>query len=544
MVRAGVSLKNVSILVILVVLVAVVVGAGPFALVLAGIWSLVAFCLEYTRKARKNATIAQSQVETNFRYNLCYFGVRHLIPIGIATAFYVLLSCYIHWFSDSLSIDSLIAMQHDFEHVSKSFSDHFKLNEVTIFAVFIAYYLLSCALLAKRRQGNEEMGATAGAGRWLQFRESLVATLHWTVDVYVKYSGQTAVCLATLASFTLFGMQLGEPTKDLQLRIKDVQMGYADVTKETEAKLSERVTTVLYAKIRDTFPPSYREALTLPTQIDRSVESVQQHADDVKSKYEVSVPPDVERTLQDEEARIKKVNELGSDLRIEGTGRQGVPGSTTHNQIEAAKNALHSRQEDKGTELIREGKKRVTLQAEKLGSEQIVLLTKPLTDAIPILEPPIKILAEAVDKILQEGIGKSYDRAMEAAMRNPRDLDAVVEREAKTIVDKTDIKTLVERATPRAQLQSAKLQQTLSSLEESKPLIDHYVTENLAARRSKQNCRDCPEILPSPDLHLPPDINRSPGMGNHDSPGRITSPRPLDPPRVPELRRQRILRRW
>lgn len=542
MVRARVSLKNLSILVALVVLVAVVVGAGPFALVLAGIWSLVAFCLEYTRKIKKNATTAQSQVETDFRYNLCYFGVRHLIPIGIATAFYVLLSCYIHWFRDSLSIDSLITMQQDFEHVSKSFSDHFKLDAKTIFAVLVASYLLDCALLSKRRQGNKEVGATAGVGRWLRFRERLVATLHRAVDVYVKYSGLTAVCLATLASFTLFGIQLGEPTKDLQLRVKDVQMGYADVTKETEAKLSDRVTTVLYAKIRDAFPPSYREALTLPTQIDRSVESVQQHADDAKSKYGISVP-DVERTLRDEEARIKKVNELRSDLRIEGTGRQGVPGSTTHNQIEAAKNALHSRQEDKGTELIREGQRKVTLQVEKLGSEQIVLLTKPLTDAIPILEPLIKTLVEAVDKNLQERIGKSYDRAMETAMRNPRDLDAVVEHEATTVVAETDIKTLVERATPRAQQQSEKLKQTLSSLEENKPLIDHYVTENLTARQSKQNCRDCSEILPSPDSHLPPDINRSPGMGDHDSPGLITSPRPLDPPKVSELRRLRI-RRW
>lgn len=153
--------------------------------------------------------------------------------------------------------------------------------KIEILAVLVVIYLLNCVLLSKRRQGNTEAAATAGAGRELRFGERLVAML----------------------------------------------------------QLSKRVTTTLYAKIGDAFPSSYRDALRLPTQIDDLVETVQQHADHAKSEYGVNVPA-VERTLQDEETRIKKLNELKPDLRIEATGRQSVPASATYNQVEAAKSAF------------------------------------------------------------------------------------------------------------------------------------------------------------------------------------------------------------
>src|SRR5436305_10739007 len=105
-----------------------------------------------------------------------------------------------------------------------------------------------------------------------------------------------------------------------------------------------------------------------------------------------------------------------------------------------------------------------------------------------MLEPLINTLAEAVNKTAQESIGRSYDRVIEAAIQNPQDLETVVEREANTIVDKTDIHTLVERATPRAQQQSEELKKTLSTLPENKLRIDRYVAG----------------ISPLTDPHLPP----------------------------------------
>lgn len=478
-----------------------IIGVGPFVIVLAGIWSLVAFCLNYARRVRKNA-VAAPQFMERFRYHLAASGVRYLIPIGIATAFYVLLWCYSYWFRDSLSEHSLIAMQHAFIRAKLSF-DRVKLSGVKILVGLVAIYLLSCVLLSPQRPGNNEHGGTAGAGNSLRRRARLVATLYRAVGIYSKCSGPLAVLLATLASFTLFGTQLGEPAKNLQLRVKEVQAEYTEVTKRTEAELSERVTSALYTKIRDTFPSSYQEALKLPAEIDSEVKNVQQYADDAKSRYGVS-DPGVERTLQDEQARIKKVNELKSDLRIEDTERKSVPENTTYDQIEAARKALGSHREDKGIELAREGSKKIFLQTETLvGGEQIMRLAEPLISEIPIVEPLMRTFAEACDKTVEEPIGKYYDRVIEAAMQNPQDLEMVVQREANTIVDKTDIHTLVERATPQAQQQSEKLKQTLSSLPENKLRID----------------RDVAEISPLPDAHLPP----------RGSPDRITPPKPVNP---------------
>lgn len=240
-----------------------VISTVPFELVLAGIWSLVAFCLRY-RRARKNTATSQ-QFAARFRYYLAASRVRYLIPIGIAATFYVLLSYYIYLFQDSINRRSPIAMQLFFKRVSEFFFHYFKLSEYAILAILVAIYVLSCVLLSKQLPGDNEEGVTAGAGDWLRFRERLVATLYRSVDVYSKYSGPVAFGLATLASFTFFGMQLREPAKDLQLQVNYVDVGYAEVTKRTEAELSERVTIALYAKIRDTFPSSYQEALKLPT---------------------------------------------------------------------------------------------------------------------------------------------------------------------------------------------------------------------------------------------------------------------------------------
>jgi hypothetical protein len=54
-----------------------------------------------------------------FRYHLCASAVRYLVPVGIAAAFYVLLSIYVSLFAGSVSIDWLITMQRAFEDVSR-----------------------------------------------------------------------------------------------------------------------------------------------------------------------------------------------------------------------------------------------------------------------------------------------------------------------------------------------------------------------------------------------------------------------------------------
>jgi len=72
-------------------------GTCPFALVLFDICILAVYCFRYKRD-RKNSITAQSKFAERFRYNLAAACFRYLVPIGLATAFYVLLSCYVYWF--------------------------------------------------------------------------------------------------------------------------------------------------------------------------------------------------------------------------------------------------------------------------------------------------------------------------------------------------------------------------------------------------------------------------------------------------------------
>jgi len=539
-------------LVAMAALVAVAASVGLFAFVPAVIWSLVAICRAYTRSARKRATAARPHAPAGFRYHLCAQGVLYLVPIGIGATFYVLLALYISWFGGSLSVDSLIALQTAFEDVSAFFADNLKLTEVEVLAVLFAIYLLSCVLLSRWRRGGARAGAAPGTGRRTRFRERLVVTLHRVVDVYGKYSGPIAAGLATLASLTFFGMQLGEPSDDLRLRVKVVQEGYAEIAERTQAELSERVSTKLYAKVKSRFPMSYRTALRLPARIEDLAVDVQHHVDDVESRHGVQVPT-VERALQRATATagIEEVDWPENELRVDDDGRRSAaPGSTTGDQVEAARDNLGSRQRPQGIELISDGHKRVTLHVEKLVGERVVMLTRPLTEAVPILDPLIQAFAEVADTTLQERMEQAYDRAMDAAMRNPEDLEAIVEREARAVVADTDVEPVVERAAPQAEQQAEKLKQTASMLEEAKPLIDRQAADHLAARRPKAPpegsargpkpgpllSRHLPEIsrpLPS-DLYRPhlyrPRIRRySPWSDSIDPPRTYTPPK-LRPP--------------
>jgi hypothetical protein len=535
------------VLVVALALVAALAGGGPFAVVFACVWVLVAFCRGYSRNVPG---------ASGFRYHLSTCAVNYLIPVGVATAFYVLLSVYLSWFGDALSLDWLIAMQRTFEDISTFFAKTFKLSELEVLTVLVGIYLLSVLLLS----GRDERKRNFAAENETRFRTRVVTTMHRGVDVYGKYSGAVAVGLATLASFTFFGMHLGEPSKDIQLRVKVAQQGYADIAKRAQAELSQHVSTNLYGKVKAAFPPSYQDALGLPGRIDAMVADVRQHADNARSSYDVTIAS-VEGTVRRETARINKVGALASELRIEAGDRPGTPGNLTYDRVESVRDGL-PRQKAEGTELVQEGHKRVTLQAEKLVGERIMALTKPLIQAVPVLEPLLQTFAEAADRTLQERLGKAYDRVLAAVLRDPRTLNKTVDREAKAVVAATDVQPLARHATPQAQQRIDALRLTMSSLAAAEPLIDRRVTAEIS-RRSSARLSELPDLslewprlpeLPQiylpppesysfdryrPDLYGPSGSYRPPELGGYGGEyggsGRIAPPKPPVVPEVPRI---------
>lgn len=448
-------------LAVAVVLVAAFV-VGPFALVVGAVWGLVRYCRGYTRR------FAAEQVREGpgFRYHLASFGVLYLVPIGVAVTAYFLLSAYLQWFGDTSGVGWLISLQRFFEAVSRFFSDNLKLSEFSVFAVLIGVYLVTCLLLARRDAGPWRGRTAAGLGR--------------AADFYTKYSGPAAAGLATLASLTLFGMQVGVPATDLQVKFKVAQQGYAEVTKKIEAGLAERVAGKLYDKVEAAFPQSYRDALaTRRTQLPDLLDSARSSAAQAKP-FDVSLPA-VDEALRAETVSEEKMAGIEPELRVEATGRD-APREVTPAQVEAARAVVDARPAEPGINLVSDSRKKVTLQVEKVATEWIVSLTKPLTDAVPFLDPLVQAFVEAADKGLQDRLGKAYDRLADVVLRAPENLGAAVDREAADLVRQTDVGKPVAHATPRAQELARTFATTVSALRDGPGQLDQKVTEVITAR--------------------------------------------------------------
>ncbi|HZB31691.1 MAG TPA: hypothetical protein VE465_16140 [Streptosporangiaceae bacterium] len=516
-------------------LMAVAAIVNPFASVVVGIWALVAFCLRYKRAAERGAPPAGPR---GFRYHLCAFGVLYLIPIGFAMTFYVLLSLWVSWFGDSMSVDRLIAVQRTFENVSAFFSDNLKLSELEIFVVLVAIYALSSLLLPKWRRGRR----ANAAGRWPRLRARSVNTLYGALDGYTKYSGPIAAGLATLAAFTFFGMGLGEPAKDLELRVKVAQEGYAEITKKIEARLSQRIGSGLYVKIKGSFPASYQTALTQVAEVEAARARVESRAAQARTAYNLSVP-EVDGTLEAERTKGARFNGLNSDLRTEAEGRRHVPEGMTPERVADLRAAVDAFPAAERIEVVNTGHKRITLQVEKVVSEQLIALLKPLMQAVPILEPLLATFAEVADATLQERIAKAYDRAAAAVMRNPGQFESAVARAADSVVAETDVRSIVKRATPRAMQQAAALRLRLSQLEKSDSVINKRITEKASSiPEFKRLSPELQRLLRNyyggrfPGLRIPPYGFGPPGYYRPPPGYPGIQPRPMVPPRPPAPR--------
>ncbi|QWF78212.1 hypothetical protein [Amycolatopsis sp. CA-230715] len=525
--------------VVLCFLIAPTLGYG---LLIGAVWALVAFCRRQVKRARSELAPDRLRDNPGLRYHLCAYGVLYLIPITTAASLYWLLSVVVELFGGAADIGWLTGLQHFFETVSKFFSDTLKLSEFAVFAVLIGVYLVTCLLLARRR-------GTPAAGRGWRFRVS--SALGRGTEWYSRYSGPAAAGLAALASFTLFGMQAGAPTTNLHLRLKIAQEGYAEVTKAVEADLSQRVANDLYGKVRSAFPVPYLQTLGKQADLGSAVDRVRERAATAKSVHGIS-EPSVDKTVAEETAKSQRATDLVADLRVDTTGRTDTP-DATQEQVDAARKAVSERPPRPGIDLVADSRKKVTLQVEKVTSERILAATKPLTEAVPIVEPLLQAFAEAADKTLQDKVAKAYDRLLAVVLRNPGDLDAAADREAKAIVAETDVSKPVADAAPHAKQAADALAATLSTLDANRVLIEAKVAEKVASipppeakLPTLQGLSRLPLRLPKllgPEFYrLPPSYPYNYGSGGYRGytppdtfripPRIVTPPRVVVPPRI------------
>jgi len=500
--RFGKLETSLHLFVALVVLAGIIGRSLPFALGLVGIWVLIVMCLRYVSRTRRGMALSPAhrsghrqarRREPSLRYNLCLTGVLYLVPIGVGTAFYILLSAYIALFADHLSFEQLTALQDTLEAASEFFARHLKLDAVQVLVLLMATYVLSCLLLSVR-PGRAGALDVRGKGMWLAVRVWMVTAVAQGVGIYTKLSGPIAVGLAWLAAFSFFGMQLGVPTHDLQLRLKTVQQGYAEVADEVDADMSEHVAVALYHRINSAMPASYATALTLETPIDKAADRTQERVAMVKSRYGLSDPV-IDKALQGEAARKSVADSLSQDRRVgaepgRGTHRD-TPGSVSPAEVEAARRAVESRRH-KAIELINESPREITLHVEEIGSERLVEVVTKLTAGYPILEPILQALAAVMDTGLQDRLGKLYDRALSTALRHPDRLEATVDGDATTLANQTDIAGAVARVKPLTDQRTAEIDLTLEILSDGVARLDQEVGAKFIGdlRSSEQATRD------------------------------------------------------
>ena len=408
-------------------LVAVACLTGAFALVVAAVWAAVAFCRRHRRPDGES-----------FGEHLAEFGVLYLVPVGIAATAYYLLSLYLQFFDPAPSIGWLISTQQFFEAVSSFFSTYLKLSELALLGVLVAVYLLTCWVLSRRT----------------------AVRAHRVVELYSRYSGPVAAGLATLAAVSLFGMQLGVPATDEQVKIKIAQRGYAEVTRKIEADLTKRVTGQVWRTVLAGLPKDYRAALTtLRGEVPGLLDVAHVTADDAR----ISLPP-LDKAVAAMDVSAAKTDAVPAELRVPATGEPAVPDEIDQDDIDRARAAIDAQTAEPGIDVFDDGRKKITLQVEKVVTEQIVSLTKPLTDAIPLLGPLIQGFAEAADKGLQARLAAAYDRLVHIAVTAPADLGTELDEETSAIVAQTDVGQAVTAVTPSATKATRTFDATVSTL--------------------------------------------------------------------------------
>jgi hypothetical protein len=515
------------------VVVLLVVTCGPFTIAVAAAWALTAYCARYIRQVRRARAGKDDQEGAGLRYNLCATGVLYLVPICVAATGYLLLTGVVRMVAGQAGIGWLISVQHLFEATSDFVERYLNLSELAVFGIMVGVYVLTCVLLARKRGPLPEQER-----RGLRFR--VISWLNTGVEWYAKYANPVSAGVATLAALTVFGMQVGAPASNLELRIKIAQRGYSDLSRQVDADLSQQVATGLFHKIQQQLPKPYRDALALPNQLLDAASDVQTRASDAAVDG-VTIPA-VDKAVDAVMAQRAKVDAVPSEIVVHGPAPDDPPPpDVTLQQVDAAEKSITAesaaeRPKDTRVDLVAEGQKKVTLQVEKLASEQILALTKPLTSAVPILEPMISAFADSMDETLQQRLGVAYDRIMAKVLRDPQHAGKTVRAEAESIVSHTNVSPDVARALPSAKELSVAMTVALASMRHYPTLIDQRVSKALA-EQTPDDPDGLPDLLPLPD-DLPPinsfDLN-PPNYYYYEPPPEAFTPPPeefMPPPEV------------
>lgn len=377
---------------------------------------------------RKSQEIERYNLRKNLQYYFYKNSLDFLVPFIGVTFLFLLLSLLINIFitTDSTTLHVLIRTEENLEKL-KSFFSIFKLNAVEAMLMLIVIYFLG----------------------FLRFFSQKSMKLFYLFDKYQLVIRRVYIVLVLLCSFTFFGTQLGEPTKDVSLQIKTIRDGYANLYYEIQEAISEEVAIQIYPKVHDYLPQQYLDALKLPTKIESEINSLANYYQKVSLEYGIK-DNEIERII---DRGVKRTNEA-SDLNLEFSDNKRksfdnevklAPGELNLSELNRTNHAINEFRKNLHShpiELIQiEGRKKVICQIPKIITGEInKRLFQQIIQDYPILEPVMDVFFRTIDEKTEKKINQVIDNLFSSIMKNSDQVNQLIVEQASSIVKSEEIK--------------------------------------------------------------------------------------------------------
>lgn len=369
--------------------------------------------------------------EYNWKKGALYYfyknSLEFLVPFVVITFLYLMLSLVVAVASNSATLHYLIRFEQSIEKL-KAFFSIFKLNAIEALIVLVALYLLG----------------------FFRFPAQKSKKIFSLFDKYQLLVRRVYIVLVLLCSFTFFGTQLGEPTKNLRLHIKTIREGYADLSKDVQDTIAEEVAIGLYPKVYDQFPQSYQNAFELPAKIEQETKALRDYYNSVRTEFGTE-NRNIEVMLERGSLRTKTALNLESEINFPDAVQKRRyyfvipdPHQTSYKKVENAKTALGKyryRQQSRFINLLQiEGGKQVTTQIPKVFTgEAKKALFQQFINEYPILEPIVDVFFKTLDNGIETNVEKVVERVTNATITNPENVGKLISEEMANIVQQKTV---------------------------------------------------------------------------------------------------------
>ncbi len=399
--------------------------------------------------------------KTGAHYHFYTLTLEFLVPLVAIVFFYSALAAFVSRSGDSASLAYLIQLETTLTQV-KSYLTILKLDAVQILGVLAFLYLLGL------------LGLSSSSSKG--FFSFLKGYRIWTRRIFVP--------LVILSSLTLFGTQLGEPTNDLQLRIKTIRDGYADVRQEIKELVDHDTGSLLYSNAKDSLPPSYLGALAMSDEIADEIDALDSDYEAAKAEYGLNIP-EIQAIIASSagrrEAESKQTHTIklvaGSGLSSRGRAEQAD--KITYRKLINMKRTVSSLKRGLSS-------KKISLLSTEGGSELLFQVPRVLTgefkkalfqswiDSYPILEPLVDVLKGTVNKKIESEAEVATDRVLNLAIKDPSKTEALIEQEARKIADGNSV-TVASEITENAETNRIRVENQLGKVKDARAQVKQQV---------------------------------------------------------------------